>query len=238
MVILSVIDWIDKARIQSSPAINSDGRLEVFVVGTDNALHHKWQTSAGSGSTWSNYQSLGGGVKENSSPAVVRNADGRLDVFVVGTDNSLYHKWQSSAGSSSWSSYSSLSGNLINNPSVILNADGRADVFVTQQTGSSTNQQPTADSKSVTTSTNTPVDITLSGHDPDNDPITFSIVDQPLHGQPSHPLTLKTWLDILQLQDTTVQTSFTYTARDSKGATSISKATVSITVSTTDTGNK
>ena len=45
-----------------------------------------------------------------------------------------------------------------------------------------TNQPPTADSKSVTTSMNTPVDVTLSGQDPEGGPLTFSIVDQPTHG--------------------------------------------------------
>jgi hypothetical protein len=37
----------------------------------------------------------------------------------------------------------------------------------------------TADSKTVTTNVNTPIDVTLSGSDSDNDPITFSIVDRP-----------------------------------------------------------
>ena len=59
-----------------------------------NRLYHKWQTSAGS-SSWSNYQPFAGlSVKENSIPAVIRNADGRLEVFVVGSNNQLYHKWQ------------------------------------------------------------------------------------------------------------------------------------------------
>ncbi|MGA7368574.1 MAG: S8 family serine peptidase, partial [Nitrososphaeraceae archaeon] len=44
------------------------------------------------------------------------------------------------------------------------------------------NQPPTADSKSVTTTMNTPVDVTLSGQDPEGGPLTFSIVDQPTHG--------------------------------------------------------
>jgi hypothetical protein len=40
---------------------NADGRLEVFVWGTDNALWHIWQMVPNSGySGWSNWASLGG----------------------------------------------------------------------------------------------------------------------------------------------------------------------------------
>ena len=43
--------------------------------------------------SWSNYVSLGGTITGN--PAVTRNSDGRLEVFVVGANgNALYHKWQ------------------------------------------------------------------------------------------------------------------------------------------------
>ena len=105
------------------------------------------------------------------------------------------------------------------------------EISVLGQTGSSsTNRQPTADSKSVTTSTNTPVDITLSGNDPDNDPITFNIVDQPLHGQPSS-ISSQNVVKYTPAAGYNGPDSFTYIARDNKGATSINKATVSITVS-------
>ena len=39
---------------------NSDGRLEVFVIGSDNKLYHKWQNSPGSSSSWTFYHSLEG----------------------------------------------------------------------------------------------------------------------------------------------------------------------------------
>jgi hypothetical protein len=72
---------------------NADGRLEVFVRGTDNALWHKWQTSPNNG--WSrSWNSLRGILV--GEPAVSRNADGRLEVFIRGTDNALWHIWQTS----------------------------------------------------------------------------------------------------------------------------------------------
>ena len=41
-----------------SVTINADRRLEVFALGTDNALWHLWQTAPNSG--WSGWASVGG----------------------------------------------------------------------------------------------------------------------------------------------------------------------------------
>ena len=152
------------------------------------------QTAADSSSWTSSWTSLGGAIRADTSPAVARNNDGRLQVFMIGTDNALYYKTQTAAGSSTWSSaWTSLGGSLRDNsdPKVVPNADGRLDAFAISLT-SSPNQPPIADSKSITTGTNTPVDITLSGSDSDNDPITFSIVDQPAHGNLSSITTQNT----------------------------------------------
>ncbi|WP_208750680.1 hypothetical protein, partial [Bradyrhizobium daqingense] len=48
-------------QITSDPAAiaNSDGRLEAFARGTDNALWHIWQDKPHSG-PWSGWASLGG----------------------------------------------------------------------------------------------------------------------------------------------------------------------------------
>ena len=226
-------------RANTDPVViaNSDGRLQVFVVGTNNQLYYRSQTAADSSSWTSSWTSLGGAIRADTSPAVARNNDGRLQVFMIGTDNALYYKTQTAAGSSTWSSaWTSLGGSLRDNsdPKVVPNADGRLDAFAISLT-SSPNQPPIADSKSITTGTNTPVDITLSGSDSDNDPITFSIVDQPAHGNLSSITTQNT----VRYTPTTGYNgpdSFTYVARDSKGATSINKATVSITASNTDSG--
>jgi hypothetical protein len=122
-------------RASTDPAViaNDDGRLQAFVVGTNNALYYKTQTAAGS-STWSSsWTSLGGGIKADTSPDVARNSDGRLQVFVVGTNNALYYKTQTAAGSSTWStSWTSLGGGLraSTDPTVIANDDGRLQAFV------------------------------------------------------------------------------------------------------------
>jgi hypothetical protein len=60
-------------------------RLDVFVQGTDNALWHR----SLQGSTWSAWNSLGGG-QATSSPAATSPANGVIDVFARGTDNALW----------------------------------------------------------------------------------------------------------------------------------------------------
>ena len=121
-------------RGSTNPVViaNDDGRLQVFVVGTNNQLYYKTQTSPGS-STWSSsWTSLGGGIKADTSPAVERNSDGRLQVFVVGTNNALYYKTQTSPGSNTWSGWNFLGGGIAqgSSPEVAINSDGRLQVFV------------------------------------------------------------------------------------------------------------
>jgi C1A family cysteine protease len=100
---------------------NQDGRLEVFVRGTDNALWHIWQVAPNG--TWSGWSSLGGVI--TSDPEVVSNADGRLEVFARGTDGALWHIWQT-APNNGWSAWRSLGGVITSNPSANRNKDGRA----------------------------------------------------------------------------------------------------------------
>ena len=62
-----------------------DMRLEIFIVGNDGTLYHRWQERPG-GSWNGKWESLGGKWREASDPVVVVNADGRLEVFMVGND--------------------------------------------------------------------------------------------------------------------------------------------------------
>jgi hypothetical protein len=74
--------------------LNSDGRLEAFVRGSDLAVWHMWQTVAGG--NWSGWSSLGGVVSEE--PTGATDADGRLEVFDRGGDNALWHFAQVAPG--------------------------------------------------------------------------------------------------------------------------------------------
>ena len=110
----------------STVACNSDGRLEVFGIGTDRALWHLWQTAPHAG-PWSSWASLSGVVI--SYPAVALNSDGRLEVFARGTDNALWHIWQTAPHAGPWSAWASLGGTITSNPEVFVNSDGRLEVF-------------------------------------------------------------------------------------------------------------
>jgi tetratricopeptide (TPR) repeat protein len=73
---------------------NSDGRLEVFVQGSDGGLWHAWQTVANG--NWSGFQSLGGAL--TSRPVVARNSDGRLEVDHCGQALGVYRDIDDQAG--------------------------------------------------------------------------------------------------------------------------------------------
>lgn len=84
---------------------------------------------------------------------------------------------------------------------------------------------PVANSQSVSTVEETPKLITLTGNDPDGNPVTFSIVDQPTHGVLSGAGASITYTPA---QDYFGADSFTFTVFD--GTQTSSAATVSITV--------
>jgi hypothetical protein len=75
----------------SDPAVTLGLRkgMVVFVRGTDNQVHHRWQHVRDG--EWSGWESLGGATP--SSPAATTYRDGRLVVFVRGTDSLIWYRW-------------------------------------------------------------------------------------------------------------------------------------------------
>ena len=69
------------------------------------------------------------GMAMTGKAAVAANPDGRLEVFVRGADNALWHAAQTAPGSSTWSSPQSLGGAMASDPVAVANADGRLEVF-------------------------------------------------------------------------------------------------------------
>jgi hypothetical protein len=68
-------------------------------------LWHKSSTALG----WSGWEALGGGCA--SRPEVVSWGPDRLDVFVVGEDGDLWHKWwDGSKWGPSWTEWATLGG--------------------------------------------------------------------------------------------------------------------------------
>ncbi len=91
--------------IESPPVAVSWGpdRLDIFAIGTDQALWHRWWD----GSNWGGWESLGGVL--TSTPSVVCWAPNRIDIFANGTDNALWHRWWDG---SNWGGWESLGGIL------------------------------------------------------------------------------------------------------------------------------
>ena len=81
--------------LTSAPTAASCGpnRLDVFALGGDKALWHKWWD----GTAWvhpprpDGWESLGGFL--TSAPSVTSSGPNCLDVFALGGDNALWHKW-------------------------------------------------------------------------------------------------------------------------------------------------
>ena len=69
------------------------------------------------------------GVAMAGKPAIAANRDGRLTVFVRGTDNALWSLSQTAPGARTWSAAQSLGGSLISSPAAGMDTDGRLDVF-------------------------------------------------------------------------------------------------------------
>jgi hypothetical protein len=73
-------------------------RLDLFAVGGDNALWHRWWD----GSSWGGWDSLGGSVfsapdagataGHQAAVSAVSWAANRLDLFVLGSDSAVYRK--------------------------------------------------------------------------------------------------------------------------------------------------
>jgi Astacin (Peptidase family M12A) len=82
-------------------ALNADQILEVFMMGTEGYLWHTWQTSTDSGKWPTNFNQFGTTKwPPGSNPAIGRNLDGTLELFVRAYDGKIYHQWQTSKNSS------------------------------------------------------------------------------------------------------------------------------------------
>ena len=116
----------------SAPTAVEDaaGRLELFVTGADHDVT-RYLPPANSGvpgstpvpGTWT---SLGG--RTPGKPAVVKAADGHLELFIRGLDGVVSRNHELTPGGS-WSGWSSVGGIILSDPSVTIGPDGNLGVF-------------------------------------------------------------------------------------------------------------
>ena len=112
---------------QLAMARNADGRLEIFYVGTNHVLYHNFQTTPNGG--WHGDLPLGGWAADSHvrQIAVGQNLDGRLEVFYVAYNNTIFHNFQT-APNGGWHGELALGGSA-KQIAVGQNLDGRLEIF-------------------------------------------------------------------------------------------------------------
>jgi hypothetical protein len=108
--------------LTSPPSVAAWGpnRLDVFGLGQDHALWHRWWD----GTAWGGWESLGGIL--TSPPSVVSWLPNRLDVFGLGQDHALWHRWWDGTA---WGGWESLGGVLHSPPAAVSWGPNRLDIF-------------------------------------------------------------------------------------------------------------
>jgi hypothetical protein len=121
-------------------AANSDGRLEVFMAGSDGALYHLPQAIVNA--NWGAWESFGPPpgttCTQENAIAIGWSADGRRELFVVADDNHLWHLWQTDLNGnwSSWYSHGAPPGTeLLGGVAVYLNNNNCLELFVNASGG-------------------------------------------------------------------------------------------------------
>ena len=122
----------------SQPKIlrNKDGRLEVFAIASNGQLNHASQGTAGNSGSWSAFSAFSSSLSPTVKVGGGTNANGTLDVFVIGTDSALYEMHQTTPGGS-WSSWTNMGG-IWSQDDCIANGndlDGRQEVLLISSTG-------------------------------------------------------------------------------------------------------
>jgi hypothetical protein len=123
--------YADNGPYETATVANVNGNGEQFWIGGDCHLYHSYQSYPGG--PYGPAYSLGGCLKDffpYGDLDVGMNADGRLEVFAIGTDNSVWHIWQTRAGSGPWSNWASLGGTATSGPWTWSRLSGYSDMYV------------------------------------------------------------------------------------------------------------
>jgi hypothetical protein len=98
------------------------GQLDVFGVGTDDALYHRAFRPDAQG--WRDWEPLGGQL--TSGPAATANSGNRIDIVARGLNDETWHMaWDGSK----WTDWESLGGSAISDPAICSLGSGQLDVF-------------------------------------------------------------------------------------------------------------
>lgn len=131
---------------------NDNGQLEVFKIGDNGTLYHRWQKP--SNGAWAAWSPLGGSLSPGF--AIVNDLKGEMEIFGVDRESrNLEWTRQLATNSLDWSPWSDLGGVLDSTVAAARNRDGRIVVFVVdaatervkylEQTADETGWSPWAD---------------------------------------------------------------------------------------------
>ncbi len=99
------------------------GRTALTVVGGDGQLWYRETSATGA---WAGWLPIGGRAATGTGPAMSSPGNGTLNVFVHGTDGTL---WLRSRTPTGWTGWASLGGGLLSDPGAVWDS-GRLSVFV------------------------------------------------------------------------------------------------------------
>lgn len=108
---------------------NTNGTILLTGLATDGAVYYNMQLSSTdiSEQGWTGWKTLYG---TNLKQIVCETGiGGRIVLFALSNDGSVYHIWQTEAGSLSWSNWAPLGGSELQKIVVKSNADGRLALF-------------------------------------------------------------------------------------------------------------
>ena len=236
------VTWIDKTQLSSYLAF-STGEYGVSLAGVGDRLYMGYEVGSNiyfrrnDGAGWGNlngpYTQLETGDPDNvyKWPTITQADDGQAWMMFE-VNGQLYMRHYDGA---TWEdkqyvspgSYANLKrgtgGGMVEWVSTICNGSPFDLSYGSLNLGS--NLPPRADNQAVTTDEDVPVNITLAGTDPDNDPLTYMIVSQPIHGTLSGIVPNLTYTPS---QNYNGSDSFTFKVND--GQTDSAVATVAITL--------
>jgi hypothetical protein len=134
-------------RYRPSVAQGGTGRMQIAGAAEDGAVWCAVQGPPGDG--WQAWQSLGqpggnpvvtagkGAHTPDPTPSLVSNGDLRLEIFVTGSDQAVWHRQQLAPDDGSWADWESLgppggqTDGTLGPLAVTINGDGRLEVFTT-----------------------------------------------------------------------------------------------------------
>jgi hypothetical protein len=97
---LSAVISIQNAYANTAVGTLPDGRLQVFMTGSDGTVYSRWKITTDPNSPWTNWSPFGDSGKNIS---VAPLPDGRLQVFLTHFDGTVVTRWkQTTDPNSGW----------------------------------------------------------------------------------------------------------------------------------------